>query len=823
MHLGRGNGPPEARIMLVGEVWGQHEQRLGEPFVGPSGEELNRMLHEAGIMRSECYVTNLVNAMPPGGNLDAWMPSRKKDIRHGMQMLRGRYVDPIVAAGLRQLEAEINLVKPNVIVALGNSALWALTGATGIMKWRGSQLHAETVPSRKLIPTIHPAAIMREWSLRRTVVQDLKRAARERETEDYTNVPEWKFKVRPTLEEVKGTLADLIARAGAAAAAEQKLLIDFDLETRAGHIACAGISWSRVDALCIPFMCVEDKQGYWPDAVVEASVVYDLYRLLTHPAVGVRGQNLLYDAQYTYRHWHFTPRVVQDTMIAQHSVFCGLKKSLDFIASLYCDHYVYWKDDGKTWSKDMSEDQLWRYNCVDCVRTRESGEVLTEVIQGLGLAAVDEFQQKFFWPVLECMQRGVAVDSKRRARLADELFDAIAQREAFFQRILGHPLNPQARLQMLSLFYEDLKQPKIYSRPKPGKPPGLTLGKAALQTIWAKEPLLRPLIEAIQEWRSLKVFLKNFVLARLDVDGRMRTSYNICGTETYRFASRKNAFGSGTNLQNIPKGDEASEVEDADDDDDDEDAVGPLVQTLHLPNVRKIFVPDPGYTIFDTDLSKADLRIVVWESDEREMKAMLREGRDPYVEVAREFHRDPSIRKTRADGSEDPRYRLFKSFCHGTHYLGTPNGLAQRLGLTVHEADRTQRWYLGKYPAIKRWQDDFKRQVAAKRYVENIFGYRRYYFDRPDDKMFREAIAWLPQSTVALYINRIWMRIWEQHKHIQILMQVHDSLVGQFPTFRREECLKQLAAAGEIVLPYADPLVIPVGLKWSETSWGECG
>ena len=112
MHLGRGNGPPEARIMLVGEVWGQHEQRLGEPFVGPSGEELNRMLHEAGIMRSECYVTNLVNAMPPGGNLDAWMPSRKKDIRHGMQMLRGRYVDPIVAAGLRQLEAEINLVKP---------------------------------------------------------------------------------------------------------------------------------------------------------------------------------------------------------------------------------------------------------------------------------------------------------------------------------------------------------------------------------------------------------------------------------------------------------------------------------------------------------------------------------------------------------------------------------------------------------------------------------------------------------------------------------------------------------------------------------------
>ena len=261
----------------------------------------------------------------------------------------------------------------------------------------------------------------------------------------------------------------------------------------------------------------------------------------------------------------------------------------------------------------------------------------------------------------------------------------------------------------------------------------------------------------------------------------------------------------------------------SDEDDDDEEAAPQIIGGLHLPNVRKIFVPDPGYTIFDTDLSKADLRIVVWEADEREMKAMLRAGRDPYIETAREFYRDPSISKTRPDGTDDPRYKLFKSFCHGTHYLGTPIGLAQRLGLTVHEADRTQRWYLGKYPAIKRWQDDFKRRVSSRRYVENIFGYRRYYFDRVDDSMFREAIAWVPQSTVALYINRIWMKVWEQHKHIQILLQVHDSLVGQFPTFRRTECLNQLAEASKIELPYSEPLVIPVGVKWSEKSWGECG
>ncbi|NEU94224.1 hypothetical protein G3N01_24010, partial len=108
---------------------------------------------------------------------------------------------------------------------------------------------------------------------------------------------------------------------------------------------------------------------------MEAELVYRLYKVLTHPRVKVRWQNGLYDAQYTYRHWHFVPRGAQDTMIAHHSAFCGLPKSLAFQASMYCDHYVYWKDDGKTWHAAMSEDQLWRYNGVDCVRTRECGEV----------------------------------------------------------------------------------------------------------------------------------------------------------------------------------------------------------------------------------------------------------------------------------------------------------------------------------------------------------------------------------------------------------------------------------------------------------------
>ena len=62
-----------------------------------------------------------------------------------------------------------------------------------------------------------------------------------------------------------------------------------------------------------------------------------------HPNCWVRAQNGLYDCQHTYRWWHFVPNIKQDTMISHHTCFSGMKKSLDFQASMYCDYYFYWK------------------------------------------------------------------------------------------------------------------------------------------------------------------------------------------------------------------------------------------------------------------------------------------------------------------------------------------------------------------------------------------------------------------------------------------------------------------------------------------------
>jgi Uracil-DNA glycosylase len=324
--------------MIVGEAWGEQEEQSGQPFVGYSGQLLNSMLHEAGIMRSECYVTNVVNARPPMNDLTKWMPTKKSDITSKHIDVRGRKALPIVAEGLESLETELAIVNPDLVIALGNTALWAMTGQWGVQKWRGSQMYGNG--DRKVIPAIHPAAILREWSWRAITVNDFRRARRHVYPGPYNNIPAWNFIVRPSLETTIKTLSTLYAMCEEGGA---PLRLEFDLETSPIHITCAGISWSRTEAICIPF-CYKDGSHYWTTPQEEGRVVYWLYKLLTHPNCWVRGQNLLYDVQHTYRWWHFIPNVKQDTMLSHHSMFSGMKKSLDFQASMYCDYYEYWKE-----------------------------------------------------------------------------------------------------------------------------------------------------------------------------------------------------------------------------------------------------------------------------------------------------------------------------------------------------------------------------------------------------------------------------------------------------------------------------------------------
>lgn len=787
-----GYGPAPARIMIVGECPGEQDIIKNLPFSGYSGTELNNQLREAGISRNECFITNVVRVRAPGNDVSSFVAEKKKEITPGHINIRNKFVLPAVRDGMEILKREIELVKPNVIIALGNLPMWALTGEWGITSWRGSEMECDLQLNLdyrpKVIPVYNPAVVLRQWSWRQIAVMDLKRAKREAGYREVIR-RDYNFVIRPNFNTVTSILHQLLVQLTA-----QPVRLAIDIETRAGHISCIGIAWSKTEALCIPFMDSLKPSGYW-DEQSEAKIVYMLYRLFTHKNLHGVGQNFLYDAQYIYRHWHFIVNIVRDTMIAHHSCFSNMQKGLDFLSSMYCEHHLYWKDEGKEWNPKLPEEQHWTYNCKDCVITYEVDEEEQRVVDQLNLRPVHDFQQSLFHPVLRTMNKGLHVDTKRRAQFAQELFDEIQKRQAWLYSVLGFEVNIKSPAQMQQLFYHLLGQKPVFNR----KTGSVSCDDEALRKLCDREPLLIPIVKKIAELRSLGVFLSTFVSAPLDIDGRMRCSFNIAGTETYRFSSSKNAFGSGLNLQNIPKGGEVDGEE-----------------SLDLPNVRSLFIPDPGYTFFDIDLDSADLRIVAWESDEAEMKAMIREGKKVYVEVMKEYYHNPAMTKN------SPQYGMFKSYCHGTHYLGTAKGLAERLGLLIHESEKLQKWYFGKFPKIKKWQDDIKDQVVKRRYVQNIFGNRCYFFDRIEGTIFNQAIAWIPQSSVGCLINRGYVKIDQTLPHIDVLLQVHDSLAGQFPSYMGDKAVREIVAAAEVPLPYDDPLIIPVGVKTSTESWGGC-
>ena len=786
-----GKGPLDARIMIVGEAPGEQEVYRNEPFVGASGEELNRMLHEVGLLRSECFVTNVCRTRPAKNQIDQFFLRKKKpgrkDKQDGWQPFLGGLAQPEVVKGYELLQKEIALVKPKVIIPVGNLALLATTGEWGIGNWRGSEMAG---PERSVvIPTYHPAAVLRQWSMRMYVISDLRRAKRQLGMDGLV-VPEYSIIVRPNYAEACSALWNIVQLLE-----KGPLHISCDIETRAGHIACLGLAWAKNKAISIPLMCIERPAGYWREDE-EAHLMQGIRLILEHPNARVSGQNFIYDTQYLWRWYRIRPRLALDTMLGHHVCFPGSDKDLATLSSLYCEHHRYWKDDGKEWEAKMDEDQLWRYNGEDCCRTYEIAEELSRVIPELGLEEQALFQHQMWWHALETMIHGVAISHDERKALSSKLLLEITEREQFFEYLLGHPLNVKSSPQMKTLFYGDLKLPVQRNR-KSGEP---TLDDEALDKLSQKEPLIRPLIRKIREVRSLGVFRSTFVEARPDRDGRIRCSYNVAGTETFRFSSSQDAFGSGLNLQNIPKGGDSGDEEDA----------------LELPNIRLLFKPDGGYEVFDMDLDSADLRIVVFESDCREMKAMFAEKKKPYIEIAKEYYRDPSINK------QHPKYGAFKSLCHGTNYLGSARGIAPRVGLLTHEVERIQKWYFGKFPEIEGWQNRLKEQMTKTRTVSNAFGYRRIYFDRVDDSMFREGVAWIPQSTVGLLINKIWHRIRTEEPQVVILLQVHDSLLGQYPIERAEYFRQRLLELSQVQIPYSDPLVIPTGFKYSQRSWGDC-
>lgn len=327
-------------ILLLGEAPGEQEEKLGIPFVGKAGQELDRMLQEAGLSTGAVYKTNVFHTRPRNNDLKSiFLPTQEfkksfpdSPVTSPFRMEnRVFHLPPSFQSELNRLHEEIETCNPNIIIALGNTALWSLTGRQNISSLRGTVLASSTLSApRKLLPTYHPAAVLRQWDLRTIVVADLMKAKRQALFPEIKR-PRRLVTVNPNLLDLENFLSQLATTATLAV----------DIETRNGQITEIGFAPSETSALVVPFIHSYNRH-YWPSPAAEATALRYCKAILQHPVAKVF-QNGLYDLQYIWRTWHFTPNnCLHDTMIKHHSLYPELQKGLGFLGSLYTEEPA-WK------------------------------------------------------------------------------------------------------------------------------------------------------------------------------------------------------------------------------------------------------------------------------------------------------------------------------------------------------------------------------------------------------------------------------------------------------------------------------------------------
>jgi uracil-DNA glycosylase len=322
-------------IMLVGEAWGEAEERARKPFVGSSGWLLDRLLQEAGIDREQCYLTNVFNLRPPGNKLGLLCGPKTRALQ-GYPPLRvaesgygGSFIRKEFQRELDRLRDEIMTVMPNLIVALGNTATWALLGKTAITKTRGVvQLSTHTVDGFKVLPTFHPAAVMRQWPLNRVVALDLEKARRESAYPEIRR-PVREIWIEPTLGDIREFDERFIRDC-------ERLSID--IETIGRDITCIGFAPHKRISIVIPFIVLgRTGRAYWPDVSTEREV-WNIVRDILRRPTPKTFQNGLYDIAFLWRAARIAVHGAEDdTMLLHHALYPESLKGLGYLGSVYTD------------------------------------------------------------------------------------------------------------------------------------------------------------------------------------------------------------------------------------------------------------------------------------------------------------------------------------------------------------------------------------------------------------------------------------------------------------------------------------------------------
>jgi DNA polymerase-1 len=421
------------------------------------------------------------------------------------------------------------------------------------------------------------------------------------------------------------------------------------------------------------------------------------------------------------------------------------------------------------------------YNGLDTLVTQDVYNSISPQLDEY-TSATYAFSKALQGPTLEMGIRGVLVDQARRMEVIDELFEAGEILQHNLERIVLEgcgltSFNWRSTHDLQNLFYNVLGLKPITRQ---GRPTTDIKAREKLGT----NPIATQIVKHINALSELGDKISVLRTAN-DPDGRIRTRYNITGTNTGRFSSSLSEFGTGGNLQNIEE------------------------------SLRSIFIADPGWKFGKADAKSGEsycVGAVEWNrfGDGTYLDAV--ESGDVHTAVARIVW--PILGwsgdlKADKELAERPFYRnhsyrfMCKKLGHGSNYNGQPANLAEQANLDVAIVSEFQRKYFLAFPAHRKWQADVDHRLRTVGHLVSLTGRKRWFFGRRNDPAtLREAIAYDPQCSLADIVNRAMLSIWRQRLAI-IAMHDHDALTFMYREELEDALIPQLLSALVVPIPLA--------------------
>jgi len=776
------DGRKDALIAGVGQAPGKEELRQGRPFapsqrVKNAAIVLEEILRLVGLCRSDIYLTNVLKEHPSVGpelvdsDIKNWINYNYRTRRISTSGAFDEYVS--------QLKEELRGISANVIVTFGNEAMYALTGKWGITKWRGSILEWE---GRKVIPTIHPAATIHKareeggggkYMYFHMIHADFRRIKYQSTFPDII-LPQRKFIIAPSFLEFKTFIEGLLTPPKI-----KKLAVDIEVVNE----EMSNISFAPTPdfAFGVPF--VERGMQYW-NPEDEYEVMKLIAQIMEDSEIIKCGHFINFDTSFMFSRYGIRSVNLCDTAVRISVVFPDFPKGLGFSTSLYTEE-PYYKDDGKKWKGFGDETAFRIYNCKDSAIDIEiEGRLEAETIKQGNVKAF-KVQNALIEPLMYMQARGIRIDISGLQKASEKAEEEIGILTEELSTIIGFPLNPNSPDQVAKYFYETKGCKPFYFKG------AITTNVNAMKRLAVGTQSRPPYKEAdlILKIRKLRKLKGTYLDVKLSSDGRLRSAMSPI-TKNGRLSSSEDIFGEGTNVQNLP------------------DAM------------KQFTIADEDFILYNADISQGENRVNSHIAPEPTMIKAYQEDKDmhiltaslvfsiPYDQVSDEPGSSPL-----GNGEQSERFwgkKLNFSLWYGMGY----GKFALDFELPEHEAKLLHNRWHQVYPGVRQFWEWVRMQLSKDRTLTNPYGRKRLFLDQWGDELFKAAYDYIAQSTVACKINEQGLEyIWysDRRQHIDLLNQVHDSIVFQIP-----KALPWMKHA-ELLLDLVRSLETPV--KWRSTEF----